>query len=77
MHLRGGGAIMCEVVTGGSAFATIKVDCDLPRLVSLIHFVTTIENLLHNVSLWGSEAVGLVARLGYSRQGSRASNRLG
>jgi hypothetical protein len=43
---------------------------------NIINGYTTIENLLHNISIWGSEAGGLVARLGYSRQGSQASNRL-
>jgi hypothetical protein len=35
------------------------------------------KKLLRGVSKWGSKVGGLVARLGYSRQGSRASNRLG
>jgi hypothetical protein len=34
---------------------------------------TTTENLLSSVSVWGSEASGPVARLDYSRQGSRAA----
>jgi hypothetical protein len=41
------------------------------------NLITTTQILLHGVYKWGSEAGGLVARLGYSRQGSRASNRLG
>jgi hypothetical protein len=28
------------------------------------------ENILQSVSIWGSEVVGLVAHLGYLRQGS-------
>ena len=38
---------------------------------------TTTQNLLHSVWVWGTEAGGLVAHLGYSRQDSQASNRLG
>jgi len=42
----------------------------------LVHLTTT-QNLLRSVSKIASEAGGPVARLGYSRQGSRVSDRLG
>ena len=42
-------------------------------LVIYLESFTTTQILLHRVSKWGFEAVGLVARLVYSRQGSQAS----
>ena len=48
--------------------------CKLPRKTL---FNTTTQILLRSVYQMPSEAGGLVARLGYSRQRSRASNRLG
>jgi hypothetical protein len=60
-----GGIVRCIILSVFSAWQPVKT------------ITTTKKNLLYNVSLWGSEAVGLVHRFGYSRQDSWASNRLG
>ena len=57
VELTGSAELAGNTELGGSA----------QRVVWGLHWQSLLHNLLHNVYQMGSEAVGLVAHLGYSR----------